>query len=171
MKFTILAIFFCLIPIIPLLGLQTNEEQDYRIYHQQILEVEKLISDEKFEEAFYLLEQVFNSYNFVFVKDYKIAAQLALYLEKKEKAFQYIKTGIAAGWQLKALKKNVFLAKLRKEPDWNTIERAYPDLHKEHLVKIDKSTGENVQKMFKNDQWKALGALLRISDKAQDMAF
>ena len=106
MKFSIFTFLLCFIPIITLEGIQSKNEQDYRIYHQQIIEVEKLIGDEEFGEAFSLLEKVFNDYDFVFGRDYKIAAQLALYLEKKGKALQYIKAGMAAGWQLKAFEKN-----------------------------------------------------------------
>lgn len=149
-------------------GIQSKDDQDYRIYHQQIIEVEKLICDEEFGEAFSLLEKVFNDYDFVFARDYKIAAQLALYLEKKGIALQYIKAGMAAGWQLKALEKNKYLAQLRNEADWNIIEQEYPDLQKEYSASIDQSTRENVREMFKKDQGKALGALFRIGDKAQE---
>lgn len=167
MKFDFLALLFYLVPTITLEGLQAKEEQDYRKYHQQITETERLICDEKFEVALNLLEQVFNYYDFVFLKDYKIAAQLAFYLDQKEKALHFIREGIAAGWELKTIKKNGFLTQHLDEPDWKVIEKLYPDLRSEYLARIDHFIREKVQTMFKNDQWKALGALLRIGDKAQ----
>lgn len=159
---------FCFTSITTLAGLQAKEAQDYRKYHQQIIAAERLISDEKFGEALSLFEQVFNDYDFVFLKDYKVAAQLAYYLDNKEKAFHLIQEGIAAGWELKALKKNEFLAKLQEHPDWKSIEKASPELRSKYLAGIDQPVREKVQTMFKKDQWKALGALLRIGDKAQE---
>ena len=167
MKFSLIALLFTLIPLITIADSPVYHELDYAKYHEQTMEAERLISEEKFAEALQTLESVFNSYAFVFLRDYKIAAQLATYLDQKEKAFHFIQEGIAAGWELKAIDKG-FLAVLHKDPDWRGIEEAYPALRRKFLERIDHPTREKVQAMFKRDQWKALGALLRIGDKAQE---
>ena len=168
MRFNLIVLSLCLFPIIALAGLQNKEEQNYRIYHQRIIEAERLISEDKFSEALNTYNHLFQIYDFVFLRDYKIAAQVALHLNKKEQAFDFIKEGMAAGWELKNVKKNKYLAPLLEEPDWKIIEKSYPNLRSEHVARIDQATRLKVQKMFKKDQWKALGALLRIGDKAQE---
>jgi hypothetical protein len=146
----------------------SNDPNNYQRYHEQINQAEKLISDERFHEALDRYQEVFNAFDFVFLRDCRVAAQLALYLNKKEEALEFIKLGIADGWDLRSLRKNAILSKLQKEPEWKSIEEAYPELRKKYSERIDESTREEVHDMFKTDQKKALGALLRMGDKAQD---
>lgn len=164
----ILTTFICLLPLLSYSNPTSNQPQDYRKYHEQINNAEKLISDEHFQEAINVFNDVFNSFDFVFLKDYKIAAQLALYLNDKESTFEIIKKGIAEGWEMKSIKRNNYLSKLQNEPEWETIEKAYPELRKKYLERIDNSTREQVHEMFEKDQQKALSALFRIGDKSQE---
>lgn len=164
----ILTTLFFLLPILSFSNPTYNETKDYKKYHEQINKAEKFISEEQFQKALNLYNDVFNSFDFVFVKDYKIAAQIALYLNDKETAFEIIKIGITGGWDLKSLNRNDFLSKLRNEPEWGLIKEQYPELRKKYLERIDDRTREKVHKMFKMDQKKALGALFRIGDKAQE---
>jgi hypothetical protein len=146
----------------------SDDRQDYWKYHEQINKAENFIRDEHFQKALDLYFDVFNTFDFVFLRDYKIAAQLALYLNDKENAFKIIKNGIAAGWDLKSLRRNNYLSKLQNEPEWESIEEAYPEIRKNYFERIDDSTRVNVHKMFKMDQRKAMGALLRLGDKARE---
>ena len=96
MKFKL--IIFCLIPIITLVSSQAIKSPDYIEYHKQINETERLLSEREFGDALIIYEQVFKLYDFVFLRDYKVASQLALYLDDKRKAFDYIQKGLVAGW-------------------------------------------------------------------------
>lgn len=166
MKFYLLA--FNLILLTFSSGFHGNENQDYSEYHKQIIEAERHIVQEKYEEALRIYEQNFKRYEFIFLRDYKVASQLALYLDNKINAFNYIKDGIAAGWELKELKHAKFLVPLQDDPGWKTIEEEYTTYRTEYLQRIDEQLREKVQKMFKKDQSKAMGALIRIGDKAQE---
>lgn len=158
----------CLLSTILFGNPTTTKKQDYWEYHELINNAEKHISNENFKEALELYELTFASYDFVFIRDYKIAAQLAVYLNEKEKAFEIIKKGIVAGWDFKELKRNNYLSKLKGEDEWKLLKKAYPELRKEYLKSIDLVTKERVRQMFKEDQRKALGALFRIGDKSQE---
>lgn len=164
----ILTSFIILLPFLVSGQSSSAVPKDYWAYHEQINKAETLLADERFEEALKEYWEVFESYEFVFVREYKIAAQLALYLDQKEKAFQVINKGITAGWDLKSLKKNDYLARLHKEPKWKAMEVAYPDLRKEYLNRIDQNTREEVHEMFKKDQKKAMGAVIRMGNKARE---
>lgn len=168
MKINSLVLLFCLLQVFTVAAFQAEEEQNYKKYHQRINEAERLISEEKYTEALDAYDNLFQGYDFVFLRDYKIAAQLAVHLNKKEKAFDLIKEGMAAGWELKTIKKDKYFSQLLEEPDWEVIEKSYPDLRSEYLARIDHPIRAKVRKMFKKDQRKALGALFRIGDKARE---
>lgn len=167
-KLRITTVLVLVLPVLAFSDPFVQDPEDYWRYHEQMNKAEKLISEESFQEALNLVQDVFKTYDFVFLRDYKIAAQLALYLNKKEKVFEIIKMGIEAGWDLKSLKRNNFLSKLKEEKEWESIEEAYPQLRKKYEQGIDTNTRNMVHEMFKMDQRKALGALFRVGDKSQE---
>ncbi|WP_146140098.1 hypothetical protein [Cecembia rubra] len=146
---------------------QIDETKDYLQYHKQIIEAEKLIGEENFKAALSQYENVFDTYEFVFLRDYQVAAQLALFLNDKQKALHYVKEGISAGWELKAIKKNKYLSQLNNEPEWKSIVNDYDSLRKVHNESLNQPIRNKAKKMFSKDQRKAFGALLKIGDKAQ----
>ena len=168
MKIYHLIILFSSIQLLGSTKYESNENFGYINYHELIIEAEGLISEEKFSEALMKYDKIFRSYDFIFLRDYKIVSQLALYIGEEEKALYYIKKGITSGWTLKALNANKFLKPLQIKPEWKALEKDYDSLHNQNLARIDLSAKEKVHAMFKKDQKKALGALLRIGDKAQE---
>ena len=166
MKFK-LSIFF-LVPILTLTGIHVPKGLNYLNYHEQIIEAEKLLSQEAFEDALVKYEQIFEIYDFVFIRDYKVVTQLAFYLDDKNKGFDLLRKSMASGWELKDIKKNDFLKPFHKDPEWSAIEQSYSDLHSQYETRIDADLREEVRQMFKKDQKKAMGALFRIGNKAQE---
>ncbi|UBM59988.1 hypothetical protein LAG90_04905 [Marinilongibacter aquaticus] len=164
----ILLILICLLPAHSFAQFTSEAPQDYGEYHQQIQQAEIAIAKAKFQEALQIYTELFHAFDFIFLRDYKIAAQLALHLNEKEKAFEFIQKGIAAGWDLKNLKQNTFLAKLRHEPEWESIENNYAERRQDYLESLDQFTREQVHEMFKLDQKRAFGAFIRVFDKAQE---
>ena len=80
--------------------------QNYETYHLQVIEAEELIGSENYSKALQVYEQLFKEYHFVFLREYQVATQLALYLGDMEKAKEYLKQGMLSGWELKSIKKN-----------------------------------------------------------------
>jgi hypothetical protein len=66
--------------------INTREHQDYEFYHQQVIKAETLIASENYTEALLLYEQLFNDYDFIFLREYQIASQLALYTKNIQKS-------------------------------------------------------------------------------------
>jgi hypothetical protein len=159
---------FFLVPIVAFTAFQANENPDYLEYHTQINEAERLLSEEEFGDALMRYGQVFKQYDFVFLRDYKVATQLALYLDDKITALDLLQKGMAAGWELKDIKKNNFLDPLQEGPEWNAIEQSYQNLHSQYKTRIDWDLREKVHGMFKKDQKKAMGALFRVGNKAKE---
>ncbi len=161
-------VVFCLIPIAVFMGFRFSSDRNYLKYHEQIMEAEKLLSEERFSEALKKYDQVFELYEFVFLRDYQIAAQLALYLDDKNKGFDLLRKGMASGWDLKDIKKNDYLKPFREYPEWGAIEQSYSTIHSQYETRIDWQLREEVRLMFKKDQKKAMGALFRIGNRAQE---
>lgn len=157
-----------LLLIFSIADLNANETEDYRIYHQQVIEAEKLIGLEKFADALRIYEKIFNTYEFVFLREYQIAAQLKLYLNDRQKAMEYLKQGILAGWEMKSIKKNKFLKPLLQGEEWKVLKKEYPILKKQYESKLNQNLREQVKKMYSKDQRMAIKALFKLSSKAQD---
>ena len=163
-KMWILSLFL----ILSLSGFERSDDNDYSAYHRSIIETETYLSEQEFERALSNYKQLFQRYDFVFLRDLKIAVQLAIYLDQKTVALEWIRKGIAMGWELEDIEKMDSLGALQKEPEWELIEQAYDKLRDQYEERIDTGMREHVKEMFKKDQKKAMGALLRIGNKAQE---
>lgn len=143
-------------------------DDDYLGYHRAVIEAETAIAAQDYTKALSLYVRLFDSHDFVFLRDYKIATQLALYVGKTDDSFVYLKKGITGGWTMKSIKKNKFLGQLQRLDDWKTAKRSYDSLHSVYQASIDPALRKRVQMMFRKDQWKAIGALFSFGSKAQE---
>nr|WP_293833526.1 hypothetical protein [uncultured Arsenicibacter sp.] len=142
--------------------------QDYRFYHQQIAGAQEAIVNRQYDQALTRYETVFSRYSFSFLRDYQVATQLALQTGQRDKAFTYLRKGIAGGWTWKSVTRNAFLKPLTADPQWKQLRDDYPALRAAYTAKLNLPVREKVRKMFGKDQRKALGALLTVGPKAQE---
>ncbi|MEO1033366.1 MAG: hypothetical protein AAFX55_18400 [Bacteroidota bacterium] len=143
---------------------------DYNKYHSEIILAEELISQEKYEEALIRYEKLFSEYDFIFLRDYKVASQISFLIGEKEKGLTYIKKSISNGWELTDLKEQKFLTKNLLASDWETIEKQDEDLHNQFLNKIDSTIKNRVRSMFDKDQKIAYKAFI-IEDEIEQEKF
>ncbi|GAB5555345.1 MAG: hypothetical protein Sapg2KO_49360 [Saprospiraceae bacterium] len=143
-------------------------EDDYTIYHKQVIQAETLIAEAQYQEAYAIYEDLFQEYDFIFLREYQVASQLALQLNEKEKAKELVKRGVLGGWKLKSIKKNTHLAPLWTKPEWKDFKKTYTILYAQYEDQLNSELKGQVKKMFAKDQRKALLVLFRISSKAQD---
>lgn len=144
------------------------EEKDYEIYHQQVIKAEQLMVIGDFSEALIIHDQLVQAYEFVFLKEYRVAAQLALHDKDLEKALVYVRKGMLAGWELKSIKNNEYLLPLLDSREFKSLENEYSVLHETYEAKLNKDISERVKKMFAKDQKMALKSLLKIGPKAKE---
>lgn len=141
-------------------------QQDYSQYHKTRIQAEQLMIQRRFNEALAQMETLFEAYDFAFLKDYKVAAQLAMLTRDRSKALDFIKKGISRGWDPKNISKNKLLAQLTEDSRWESIKSNYSS--DPEYLEISYNLRSQVRAMFKKDQKKAVGALLRIGNKAQE---
>lgn len=141
-------------------------QQDYSQYYKTRIKAEQLIVDRRFNDALAEMEALFASYEFVFLRDYKVTAQLAMLTRDRNKALTLIKKAIAKGWNPKSISKNKLLVTLTEDDRWESIKSNYSSDPK--YLEINYKLRSQVHEMFKKDQKKAFGALLRVGNKAQE---
>ena len=145
-----------------------SKEPDYTQYHLQVLIAEEHIALENYSRAIQRYEELFNQFDFVFLRDYQRATQLAYHAGDIQKTKEFMKLAISAGWSIKSIRKNKFLSPFRQSIHWKSIKKEYKSLREHYENRLDPELRQRVKKMYSRDQWKALGALFKFSDKAQD---
>lgn len=164
-KYLILIIF-----IFSLLGtnIKTSGQSSYLDYHKEIITCEEFITENKIHIAIAHFDSLFSHYNFVFLRDCKLAATISAFEQDKKSVSRFMRLGISNGWTLKSIKKNKLFRDFYHEPQWIEIQSEYDSLHKEYLKRLDASLRQQIHEMYKKDQKKAISALFRIGQKSKD---
>ena len=168
MKIRLLIILFSFLYSFTACDKSVKKATDYNKYHSEIILAEELISQEKYKKALIQYEKLFNEYDFIFLRDYKIASQLSFLIGEKEKGFFYVKKAISNGWELTNIKKQKFLSKNLLDSDWESIEKQYEDLHNLFLNKIDSTLRDKVHTMIEKDQNLAYKAYIIEDEEEQE---
>ncbi len=147
---------------------ECSAQKSYLSYHSKVIECEKLIVEGKYASAIVQFDALFNQFDFLFLRDIKVATELSTHEKDYELGLTFLQLGIKAGWTLENILKNQRLRPLREHAEWLTIVSSYDSLHKAYLLRLNLQIQAQVHEMFKKDQKKAFGALFRIGQKARD---
>ncbi len=148
--------------------ISAQEKNNYTAYHRIVLVAEEYMATEQYDKALNQLNTIFETYDFVFLKDCKVATQLAIHLGNTKKAFYFLEKGMLSGWTLKAIKKDKFLAPLKASKEWDGFVQKYPALHSIYQQKLDLELRETTKLMYKKDQKFAFKYLFKIGQKAKE---
>lgn len=163
-KYLILVLFTISI-ICP--GFKIYGQINYLDYHNEIIKYEQLIAARKFKESIHGFDSLFNQFDFIFLRDFKLATELSAFEKDISSGFRFMRLGILNGWTLKDIEKNDKLSIFRDDPQWKSLLSEYDSLHNQYLIRINNELKDQVHDMFKNDQKKALGALFRMGQKSK----
>jgi len=136
-------------------------------YHHEIIQCEQLIAAGKFKVAIAGFDSLFSRYDFVFLRDCKVATQLSAFEKDTNSVFMFMRLGIMNGWTLKSIEKNDKLSLFHDDPQWKTLLSEYDSMHNRYLEGLNVSLRNQVNEMYKIDQKKAMGALFRIGQKSK----
>ena len=139
-------------------------DSQYVQYYQQVYKAEGFIGARRFDEALTTYQGLFEQFEFVFLRDYQVAGQVAYYVGDTSTANLFLEKGIKAGWKWKSIRQNAILKSLVK----NIGKRRYAKWRDTYEDSLDFTLRNRVKEMFKKDQRKAFGALFTLSSKAQD---
>ncbi|MEL6535077.1 MAG: hypothetical protein AAFQ98_06680 [Bacteroidota bacterium] len=144
-----------------------TDTPDYSEYHKAVTAIEEHLVAEQFQEALAGYEELLSSYEFVFLRDLKVASQLAAYLGQDAKACAWVRRGMAAGWSWKQIRKMSILQDNIPASDWDLLKENYNALHAQFESWAYTPLRDEVKELMKRDQQKALGNFLRITDKGK----
>ena len=150
-KYLILIIF-----IFSFLGtnIESSGQSNYLEYHKEIIRCEELTSEYKFKNAIAHFDSLFSHYDFVFLRDCKLATTLSAFEQDAKSVTRFMRLGILNGWTLKNIKKNKMFRDFYHEPQWIEIQSEYDSLHKEYLKRLNASLRQQIHEMYKKDQKK-----------------
>ena len=142
-------------------------QKNYLDYHKSIIRAEELIAEQAFDEAIRYFQTTFEAYDFAFIRDCRLAAEVAAYAQDHDATFQFLQKGIQIGWTLKSIKKSKRLKALRENSRWPQLEEDYDSLRQLFTQRINQPLRDQTKELSKKDQGMALKALFRIGDKSQ----
>lgn len=161
-KFLILlATYFSLVSI----SFTTYGKGSYIDYHKEIVNCEELIVKNKFAVAINKFDSLFTEFQFVFLRDIKVATQICAREKNINSGFRFIRLGISNGWALEDIMKSDELSLFHEDPEWEKVLSEYDSLYSQYSARLNIDISDQVIEMFKNDQKKALRALFRIGQK------
>jgi len=125
---------------------------DYFDYHQQMNEAFELLSEEDFSAARQKMERTFNQFDFVFAKDYLIAAQLFAKDKDYVNAIKYLEKALQGGCLLDCTQDIGVFNELKSLSVWNTLLTKEIELRKSYLKSIDINLLEEFSKRYQQEQ-------------------
>lgn len=148
--------------------LKVHGQDNYIDYHHGIIKCEQLIADNSFKNAIANFDSLFSQYDDIFLRDCKVAIELAVFENDIISGSKFLRLGILNGWTLKSIKKSDIPIHFQEDPQWQSILSEYDSLHNQYLKSLNISLKNQVHEMFKKDQKKAILALFRIGQKSKD---
>jgi hypothetical protein len=131
--------------------------QDYHAYHAWIREIEHDLLDCKWDSALSKYLKLEQRYDFLFIKDLKIALQLAYRRGESSSLQRFSEAAFVQGWDWKKVRRD-----LKENPDFRTgLQLRLKAISKqtERSKFPNPEIRQQVKKLFIQDQWQALGAL------------
>lgn len=93
----------------------------YFDYHRTITECEEIIATRQFNTALHRLDSLFEAYDFIFLRDIKLATQLALYEQNLEIGFDLFRLGLENGWSIKEISKLPDIGPFKMQAQWEIL--------------------------------------------------
>ncbi len=143
-------------------------QETYLNYHRKVTNCEQLIAQEKFGAAITCLDSIFSEFDFIFLREIKLATELTVFQGDYQAAFKYMRIGISKGWSIKSINSSKSLQILQKQPEWFKLESDYDSLIQLYKNRINTDVRNQVRQMVKKDQKMAIGAFIRIREKSQN---
>jgi len=128
------------------------DKSNYLEYHIKYNKIEELIVSEHFNEAQIAFEKLFEEYEVKFVKDYVVAAQVNLLIDKKKNGLKYLKESTKRGIKIECLKSINLLEEKLNLNDWQILETHKADARKIYLSGIDLKLNQEFHKRYQEEQ-------------------
>ena len=118
--FTVKILSLLVVTLIPLLS--SGQTTNYLEYHAEIIKAEEFIVTKHFNESLEIYRMLANRYEYVFLRDMKVAAQLSAYLNNTDNLFYFLEKGMKKGWTSKEIMKMKIFDKSKNDNRWKKLK-------------------------------------------------
>ncbi len=112
-------------------------QEDYLVYHDYINRGDEKIIEEDFSSALILYDSAFSQFEYVFVKDFVMAAQLAAILEERARCMEYIIQAMNGGYKLYCIEELYYIRQLLTDLDWDQLREDESKCRKKYMSSVD----------------------------------
>jgi len=150
-----LLILLALIPI-----LCSGQTKNYLDYHNEIIKAEEYIVARQFSESLKIYRNLTDTYEHVFLRDIKVAAQLSAYINDTDNLFYFLEKGMRKGCTAKEIMKKETLTKFKADNRWERLKASQDRFKKEFENSINLELRKEIKKMLAEDQKRAIRVAL-----------
>lgn len=126
--------------------------QDYSSYHEKINRAEEFLGQEDFQAALALYQEVVDSFDFVFVKDVLVAAQIAAFLNRPQETTKWLQEGFSRGLRKDCVKDIKIFDSYVASSEWKYVLQDYQSVRKGYLGTIDFEASKEWAKRYEREQ-------------------
>ena len=152
-----------LLTLIPLLC--WGQTKNYLEYHTEISKAEEFIVNRQFNESLEIYRMLTDKYGHMFLRDIKVAAQLAAYSNETDNLFYFLEKGMKKGWTSKEIMNMKILKKYKNDNRWEKLKANKDQFRLEFDSSIDLQLRTEIREMFKEDQKRAIRVALTPTNK------
>lgn len=138
---------------------------NYLAYHQQITQAEEHLVARQFPESLKIYHQLTTTYPHVFLRDLKVASQLAAYTKDTANLYFFLEKAMRKGWTAKQFLKRETLRPLKSEERFKKLLASESQLKKEFENSIHLPLRTEIKQMLAADQKRALRVALTPGKK------
>jgi len=138
----------------------SGQEQDYREYHEKVIKAEGYIVARQFNESIRIYKDLASNYDHVFLRDMKVAAQLAAHTQDADNLFYFLERAMNKGWSAKEIMKLEVLKKFKTDSRWKEVVARENDFKKKFESQINLPLRSELKQMLKEDQKRAIRVAL-----------
>ncbi len=141
-------------------GLCSGQTYNYLDYNNEIINAEEYIVAGQFMESIQIYRNLADTYQHVFLRDIKIAAQLSAYTNDTDNLFYFLEKGMKRGWTLKEIMKTATLKKFKDDDRWKRLKANQDQFTEEFENSINLELRTEIRAMLAEDQKRAIRVAL-----------
>ncbi|PSR56715.1 hypothetical protein AHMF7605_26085 [Adhaeribacter arboris] len=138
---------------------------NYLNYHHQIIQAEEYLVARQFPESLKIYRQLTATYPHVFLRDMKVAAQLAAYTKDTANLYFFLEKAMQKGWTAKQILKRENLQPFKSDDRFQKLLAGEDQFHKTFENKINLTLRKEIKQMLAADQKRALRVALTPGKK------
>lgn len=155
-----------LLTLIPFLC--SGQTKNYLEYHTRISEAEEFIVTRQFTKSLEIYRMLEDKFEHMFLRDIKIATQLAAYSNDTDNLFYFLEKGMKKGWTSKEIINMKILKNFKNDNRWKNLKANTDQFRKEFESSVNLQLRAEIKEMFNEDQKRAIRVALTPIKKWRD---